>query len=174
MRSTGLASRAFRYRLVSQTFESRADAESRPAGAQPSAPPPAANHRRPTRTVYAEDRLIHRDRNLPRGNGENQRWNLTKVGDWQTYDGDELVQVGSGGLTAFGQTRTHNPVHEIQTIDNGATVFNLLHDPKGNLTRDAPGSGQTYAWDFDNKLTEARDSSGNLLGTYTYDALAAG
>ncbi len=116
----------------------------------------------------AEDRTTEWARDLPGGNGENQLWTLTDVGDWSTYDGDELAPGSSGTLNAFSETRTHNAVHEIQTIDDG-TVTTLLHDPKGNLTRDE--EGQVYIWDFDNRLTEARDSVGNLLGTYAYDAL---
>ncbi len=52
--------------------------------------------------------------------------------------------------------------------ENGTGTFSRL-DPKGNLTRDE--EGQQYTWDFNNKLTEARNSDGDLLGTYVYDAL---
>ena len=112
------------------------------------------------------DRLVQWDRT----NNEAQQWALTLVGDWQQFQGGEF-DPGTGTVVPFNETRTHNPVHEIQTLDDGTppAPHTLTHDPKGNLTQDA--SGGTYTWDFDNQLVEARDASGGVLGTYEYDAL---
>ena len=108
-----------------------------------------------------------------RPNGELTQWALSLVGDWDSYSGSTL-DPGSNQLDPFAQTRTHNPVHEIETITSGAggggaASAALSHDPKGNLTTDE--DGQTYTYDFDNQLTGVKDSNGNTLGTYTYDAL---
>ena len=102
-----------------------------------------------------------------RPNGELSEWALSLVGDWKTYSGSKLV----GNTTVpFSQDRTHNPVHEIKTIDSaGAASAALFYDPKGNLTTDE--DGQTYTYDFDNQLREVKDPNGNPLGTYEYDAL---
>ena len=84
-----------------------------------------------------------------------QSWNLTLVGDWDDTTRDGVLE-----------DRTHNDVHEITAI-NGA---GMQHDVKGNLTVD-PLSGQTYAWDEENRLTAAEDGGSTVLGTYRYDAL---
>ncbi len=98
-----------------------------------------------------------------RPNGELSEWALSLVGDWKTYSGSKLV--GNTPLP-FSQDRTHNPVHEIKTIDSaGAASAALFYDPKGNLTTDE--EGQTYTYDFDNQLREVKDPN----GTYEYDAL---
>ena len=100
-----------------------------------------------------------------RPNGELNQWAFSLVGDWDSYSGSTLVP-GSNQLDPFAQVRTHNPVHEITTVDSGgAALAALSHDPKGNLTTDE--DGQTYAYDFDNQLHEVKDSGGNKLGTYT-------
>jgi len=83
----------------------------------------------------------------------NQTWNLSLVGDWRetTRDGNR-------------QVRTHNPVHELTSVDGAA----LTYDSKGNLTRD--DSGARYSWDFENRLLEARRRDGPEI-RYFYDAL---
>lgn len=101
-----------------------------------------------------------------RANGEREDYGLSLVGDWDTYDSEELV---NGILTTTGDTRTHNGVHEITDIDSGGGAIPLRYDAKGNLLEDEPG--RTYQWDFDNRLVEVRNSAGHLLGSYTYDAL---
>ncbi len=54
-----------------------------------------------------------------RTNGtKNQVWNLSAVGDWNTF-----TDAGTA------QARTHGPTHEILTI-GGATV---THDSRGNM-----------------------------------------
>lgn len=109
----------------------------------------------------AEDRLTTYERE----NMEFQSWTLSAVGDWDATSGDSLV---GGLLTSFSETRAHNDVHEITNITSGG-VTTLTHDAKGNLTVDEDGN--TYLWDFDNRLKEVRNSGGDLLASHTYDAL---
>jgi|GEM_PF-3673470 len=109
----------------------------------------------------AEDRLT----GWTRTNGETSTWSLSDVGDWDSYTG----QTFQAGLVAFNQQRTHNAVHELLQIDEGGTLTPIEHDAKGNITQDQ--FGNVYTYDFDNQLTEAKDSGGAVLGTYTYDAL---
>ncbi len=59
--------------------------------------------------------------------------------------------------------RTHNPVHELTGI-NGRS---LSYDPKGNLVGD--DHGNSYAWDFENRLLRAQGLQGETR--YFYDAL---
>jgi YD repeat-containing protein len=123
-------------------------------------------------TYDAKDRLTQ----WLRDNGDNQNWNLSLVGDWNTTDGS--IATSGGG---FDQSRTHNDVHEIVTLDpdntGGASPIALTHDAKGNLTQDATsGGGMVLSYDFDNQLRQAVVPSGasrGLVGTHTYryDAL---
>lgn len=89
-----------------------------------------------------------------------QDWTLSAVGDWQQ------VKTVSGGATTT-DSRTHTPVHEIAAINNQT----ILHDGRGNLTRDA--QGQTFAWDADGHLASANALAQGRGGSasYRYDAL---
>ena len=101
-----------------------------------------------------EDRLT----GFNRQNGDSQSWNLSKVGDWNTFN-------KNGNL----ETRQHNSVHELNTINANP----LVYDPKGNLT--ANSNGQSYIWDFENRMKQATVPTGapGVEGTHTYayDAL---
>lgn len=110
----------------------------------------------------AEDRLTQWDRN----NFESQEFTLSSVGDWDGYQGARLE---NGQLQQFQEGRAHNAVHEIESIDRNGPLIPIAHDAKGNLTLDE--DGKTYTWDFDNRLQEVRNSNGDLLGSYTYDAI---
>ena len=86
-------------------------------------------------------------------------WERSLVGDWLThdYDGNEL-------------DFNRNAVHESDSWtndDDESTAF--AHDPKGNLTLDI--RDQRLKWDYDNHLVEVRDSAGELIRGYQYDAL---
>jgi RHS repeat-associated protein len=108
-------------------------------------------------TYDAKDRLTQ----WLRDNGDNQNWNLSLVGDWNTT-------AGSIDGTTINQSRTHNDVHEITVINASP----LVHDVKGNLTRKAGDTYDRYTWDFDNKLKTADvDQDGNEDVSFTYDAL---
>ena len=86
-----------------------------------------------------------------------QSWVLSSVGDWTSTTRD--------GVT---ENRTHTPVHEISTV--GAAT--LLHDAKGNLTKDQ--QAQLFTWDVENRLTGASalvQQAGQTAASYVYDAL---
>ena len=103
-----------------------------------------------------EDRLV----NWERDDGQlDQAWNLSAVGDWDSYTENAAVQ-----------TRTHNAVHELTGIDSQS----LTYDVKGNLTSDH--LGRRFAWDADNMLGSVTVSSTATVGQegthgYAYDAL---
>ena len=87
-------------------------------------------------------------------------WNLSQVGDWTTFSNTQ-------GATTTTQNRLHDKVHELVSINGTA----LTYDPKGNLTKD--DQGQTFTWDFENRLLTAANlaqGQGNSA-TYGYDAL---
>ena len=86
-------------------------------------------------------------------------WNLSQVGDWTTFNNTQ------GATTT--QNRLHDKVHELVSINGTA----LTYDVKGNLTKD--DQGQTFTWDFENRLLTAvnlAQGQGNSA-TYGYDAL---
>lgn len=113
------------------------------------------------------DRLIGWDRT----SGETRAWNLSLVGDWDSYS-------GTADGNAFTQTRTHNPVHEIQNVASDTTAPGLAggdveHDAKGNIIEESSaGQVRTYTFDADNMLATASVTGGGAnAGSYTYDAL---
>jgi RHS repeat-associated protein len=83
-----------------------------------------------------------------------ESYNLDAVGNWTSFTSNAATQ-----------TRTHNAVNELLTI-NGSP---LKYDDNGNLTND----GQyAYAYDVENRVTNVtRDSDSALVGQYAYDAL---
>jgi len=102
-----------------------------------------------------EDRLT----TFARNNGNTQSWNLSLVGDWNSFT--------KNGNT---ETRTHNDAHEIIGTDQGATPE---HDFKGNLTKNS--NKQEYIWDIENRMATAKVPTGIpdtfYTHTYAYDAL---
>ncbi|TWT84857.1 tRNA3(Ser)-specific nuclease WapA precursor [Planctomycetes bacterium CA13] len=106
-----------------------------------------------------EDRLVgwnRSDSNL------DQAWNLSLVGDWNSFTENASVQ-----------SRTHGPTHEILSAAGQA----VQHDAKGNQTL-LPTSLSPLAtslslhWDFENKLLGADvDNDGSDDVTYQFDAL---
>jgi len=98
-----------------------------------------------------KDRLV----NWSRTGGDTQTWNLTKEGNW-----------ASTVINGTTDVRTHNDVHQLITRSIGITNP-LTYDPKGNLTTNS--NGQTYTWDFGNKMTTA--TVDGATWTYAYDAL---
>jgi RHS repeat-associated protein len=84
----------------------------------------------------------------------NESYNLDPVANWTSFTSNAVVQ-----------TRTHNAVNEILTINASP----LTYDANGNLTDDGQYS---YAYDVENRVTTVtRDSASTLVGQYTYDAL---
>jgi RHS repeat-associated protein len=72
-------------------------------------------------------------------------------------------------------TYTHNPVNQYGLISKDLNFFGFKderypsHDDNGNMTED--GYGNTYFYDYRNRLTEIKDVEGNSIAKYTYDAL---
>jgi len=107
----------------------------------------------------AEDRLVNWDRsdaNL------DQAWDLSPVGDWDSFTENASVQ-----------NRTHGPTHEILTV----ATQTVQHDPKGNMTLipavlRGGGVPLTMKWDFDNKLRAADTNNDGIDDVfYKWDAL---
>ncbi|WP_430453468.1 RHS repeat-associated core domain-containing protein [Rhodopirellula europaea] len=110
-----------------------------------------------TASYDAEDRLTGWDRSDA---SLDQSWNLTSVGDWQSFTENLVVQ-----------NRTHGPSHEL-TAAGGQSV---QHDAKGNLTL-LPSSlrpqATAFTWDFDNRLKSADvGNNGSIDVEYEFDAL---
>ena len=110
----------------------------------------------------------NRVKNWKRGTGvapadpsvEASTWTLSPVGNWNSV-------ATTTPTTSSTDTRTHSKVHELLSI-NGTV---LSYDAKGNLTQD--DQGQTFAWDFENRLLSAanlQQGQGNSA-SYGYDAL---
>ncbi len=84
-------------------------------------------------------------------------WNLDAVGNWS---GTQAV-VTDG--TA--QNRVNNARNEYTTVGSSSPMF----DSNGNMNKDE--TGKQYVYDAWNRIVTVKDSSGNVLGTYAYDAL---
>jgi RHS repeat-associated protein len=83
-----------------------------------------------------------------------ESYNLDALGNWSTFIRNAVTQ-----------TRTHNAVNEILTIDTQS----LSYDANGNLIGDGIN---TYTYDGENRLTRVtRDSDSAVAGQYIYDAL---
>ena len=106
-----------------------------------------------------EDRLVNwqrSDTNL------DQSWNLSLVGDWNSFTENTCVQA-----------RTHGPTHEMLTVAGQAAT----HDTKGNMTSIPailrPGSNPlAMTWGADNRLSSAdidNDSTADV--SYKFDSL---
>ncbi|HYE04514.1 MAG TPA: RHS repeat-associated core domain-containing protein [Planctomycetota bacterium] len=91
-----------------------------------------------------------------------QAWDLSPVGDWRRTVRDGAIE-----------DRTHTSVHEIATITAYGIAASLLHDAKGNLSRDERGA--LFGWDDENRLGSATisdvDEGISGMAAYEYDAL---
>jgi len=110
-----------------------------------------------TTTIPSNDRTFTYDdegrlTGFTRNNGDAQSWNLSLVGDWNTFTKNGTPE-----------TRTHNSVHEVTQV--AATP--LTYDLRGNLLTN--NNGQTYTWDIENRLKTATGTG--LNASYAYDAL---
>lgn len=99
-----------------------------------------------------EDRLT----SFTRGTVDSLSWTLSKNGDWSAFT--------NNGSTV---SRTHNSVHALIAV--GTT--SLSYDLKGNLATHS--NGQTYTWDYENRMASATIPAipNPVSATYTYDAL---
>src|SRR5438552_8311571 len=84
-----------------------------------------------------------------------QTWNFDALGNWTSFTSD--------GNT---QNRSHNQQNQITNA--GGTV--LAYNNNGNTITD--DKGQVYVYDAWNRLVQVRDSGGNPLARYAYDALS--
>lgn len=94
-----------------------------------------------------------------RDNSDTQEWDLSPVGNWETFTNNSAPEV-----------RTYGDAHELLAIAS----IPLTYDPKGNLTSDE--TGIAYAWDRDNLLASVTVPASPTRGvagthTYQYDAL---
>jgi len=108
-----------------------------------------------------EDRLTNWQRD---DSGLDQAWNLSLVGNWNSFTENASVQ-----------NRTHGPAHELLTAAGQA----VQHDAKGNQTL-IPAVLRTgnqanplnLRWDFDNKMLGAdTDNDGIDDVSYQFDAM---
>ena len=87
-------------------------------------------------------------------NSRQLAWNLSPVGNWETFT--------DNGDT---ESRSHGLAHELSSIDGNT----LSYDSKGNITQNVNGHG--YEWDFDNRLVSVDTSgNGNPNRRFKYDA----
>ncbi len=106
-----------------------------------------------------EDRLVNWERS---DNNLDQAWNLSLVGDWNSFTENASTQA-----------RTHGPSHEMLTVASQS----VTHDTKGNTTSIPavlrPGTDPlAMKWDFENKLIGADiDNDATDDVTYQWDAL---
>ncbi|EMI28555.1 Rhs family protein [Rhodopirellula europaea SH398] len=106
-----------------------------------------------------ENRLVSWERD---DSNLDQSWNLSLVGDWNSYTENASVQ-----------NRTHGDTHELLTVAGQA----VTHDAKGNQTVIPailrPGSDPlAMKWDFENKLISADTDNDSVADvTYQWDAL---
>ncbi|MEM6259383.1 MAG: LamG-like jellyroll fold domain-containing protein [Planctomycetota bacterium] len=119
----------------------------------------------------AKDRMTSWTRDATMTSLDIQTWDLSFEHNWDST-------TRTDGLTPITESRTHNPVHELLTLDpddtGPITPIAKTHDSKGNLSND--GSGRAFAHDIDNMLSQVTVSPGAARGTvgthsYTYDAL---
>jgi len=93
---------------------------------------------------------------------QEQSWNLDDAMNWanttHTINGVSVVQ-----------TRSHNALNQVVSIDRNGNVENLTYDLNGNLVEN--GTLQ-FKWDYANRLRVVeRVSDGATIAVYEYDAL---
>ncbi len=90
------------------------------------------------------------------GGAANQSWTLDSQGNWSSYT--------SNGTT---QTQTANAQNQITSISG--TSATPTYDANGNMTTDQ--SGNTYTYNAWNQLVAVKNSSGQVIAQYTYNAM---
>jgi YD repeat-containing protein len=110
---------------------------------------------------YGYDAL-NRLTSVVRNGTQTEGWTLDSLGNF----------VGSSE-NSVSQSRTTDAANEIQTITQGGTANTQGYDAAGNMTTIAdpnnPNGTMTCTFDAWNRLTEVRDSSGNIIAKYQYD-----
>ncbi|MGN6366760.1 MAG: RHS repeat-associated core domain-containing protein [Phycisphaerae bacterium] len=103
--------------------------------------------------AYAYDDL-NQLANVTRGGSAYQSWSLDALGNMQS--------VTTSGTTVNNTTNSQNEL-------TGVGSSTLTYDNDGNTTTD--DQGHTLGYDAWNRLVKVKDSSGNPIQTYSYDAL---
>ena len=83
-----------------------------------------------------------------------QSWNLSLEGAWQTNT-----------VNGVAESRTFNQAYETLT----SNANQMLHDRKGNLTKNKDGS--IYSFDFDNQMAFSTSGTPSVNASYAYDAI---
>ena len=89
------------------------------------------------------------------GGVANQSWTLDSQGNWSSFT--------SNGTT---QTQTANAQNQITSVSGSTTP---TYDANGNMTTDQ--SGNTYTYNAWNQLVTLKNSSGQVIAQYTYNAM---
>jgi RHS repeat-associated protein len=96
--------------------------------------------------------------------------NGTQTEGWTLDSLGNFVQSSENGVS---QSRTTDAANEIQTITQNETQNAQGYDAAGNMTTIAdpnnPNGTLTCTFDAWNRLSEVRDSSGNIIAKYQYD-----
>ncbi len=104
--------------------------------------------------IYIYDSL-NRLTSVARGGAAYQSWNLDTQGNWSSFT--------SNGST---QTRTANAQNQITSISG--TSATPTYDAAGNMVADQ--NGDTLIYDAWNRLVEVKNSAGQVIAQYTYNA----
>jgi RHS repeat-associated protein len=99
-------------------------------------------------------------------------WNLTQTGNWAGYD------VAENGQAVLNQTRTNNKANEITGLSEPESQTQWVtpeYDARGNMITmpkpDSPASPMTCVYDAWNRMVQAKNADGTVIGTYAYDGL---
>jgi RHS repeat-associated protein len=90
---------------------------------------------------------------------------VTSPSHSQSFSPDAQGNFASVTTDGTQVNRTNNQQNEVTQVGSA----NLTFDANGNMTKDERGQSLVYdAW---NRLVQVKDSSGNVLSSYKYDAL---
>ena len=104
--------------------------------------------------TYTYDSL-NRLTSATQGGAAYQSWNLDAQGNWSSFT--------NNGST---QTRTANQQNELTSVSG--TSATPTYDANGNMISDQ--NGDTLIYDAWNRLVEVKNSSGQVIAQYTYNA----
>ena len=104
--------------------------------------------------TYTYDSL-NRLTSVTRGGASYQSWNLDSQGNWSGFTSNGSVQ-----------TRTANAQNQITSISG--TSATPTYDANGNMVADQ--AGNTLVYDAWNRLVEVKNSAGQVIAQYTYNA----
>jgi RHS repeat-associated protein len=99
---------------------------------------------------------------------QKEDWGFDPAGNWRAYQQDD------NGVNQINQTRTHNEVNEIVSIDSSTS--NVAFDPAGNMTTipsDAAATQTPFTTIYDawSRLVRVQGGQNNIDISYEYDGL---